>query len=245
LDRSDFPPLRSIPRAFIGPLPEELPARIELPQADADKFRKVLRLGTGDLIALLPGDGRLVVCRLCGKDAEPVKTHLPATEAGIRVTLALAFPKPEKLEESVRMATELGVAGFILFHSDRTVVKWDAPKRDAKLRRLSAIAREAAEVAFRVRLPEFYLAASLDEVLASHPDAKVLSESETAAGRLQPDESMVLVVGPEGGWSPRESALVGDRAVTLGPRVLRVDTAVAAACALALSEKSRPGSSVG
>ena len=43
-----------------------------------------------------------------------------------------------------------------------------------------------------------------------------------------------VVIGPEGGWSPREVELIGDRAVTLGPRVLRVDTAAAAACALAL-----------
>lgn len=236
MDRSDFPPLRAIPRAFIGPLPEELPGLIELPQADADKFRKVLRLGTGDLIALLPGDGRLVVCRLRGKDAEPVETYRPETESSVRVTLALAFPKPEKLEESVRMATEMGVARFLLFPSDRTVVKWDEAKREAKLRRLSAIAREAAEVAFRVRLPEFSLAASLDEVLTLHPEAQVLSESESARGRLEPKDGMVVVVGPEGGWSPRESALIGNRAVTLGPRVLRVDTAVAAACALALAD---------
>ena len=75
----------------------------------------------------------------------------------------------------------------------------------------------------------------LGAVLKQWPDAVVLSEVEGIPRHLTPaGDEMAVVIGPEGGWAPRELALIGDRGVTLGPRVLRVDTATAAAAALLL-----------
>jgi 16S rRNA (uracil1498-N3)-methyltransferase len=233
-------PLRALPRAFVAGLSDPLDEPFDLPAEEADKFRKVLRLASGAEVAVLPGDGRLVRCRLEGKGAVPIETLRPGTEPARRVTLALALPKPEKLEESVRMATELGAAGFVVFPSERSVVRWAPDKLGAKLDRLSRIAREAAEVAFRTRLPSIEALGSLAEVLARWPDAQVLSETEGLPRCLEPRADTMLVVGPEGGWAPREVALIGDRAVTLGPRVLRVDTAVSAATAIALAEPGTP-----
>ncbi len=234
-------PLRSLPRVFVLGLPDPVTEAFEVPKEEYDKFHKVLRLGTGDWIAVLPGDGRLVQCRLSGREAVPVETVVPATESRMRVLLALGLPKPEKLEESVRMATELGVDGFVLFPAERTVVRWDESKVAQKVERLQRIAREAAEVSFRTVLPTFSRKASLAEVLATWPDSWVLSESEAVStgaserlSRLQTASQVTLVIGPEGGWAPREAALIGERGLTLGPRVLRVDTAVAAACSLVL-----------
>jgi 16S rRNA (uracil1498-N3)-methyltransferase len=144
------------------------------------------------------------------------------------------MPKNDSLDESVRLGTEIGVHTFVVFPSDRTVVKWDEKKRQHRLRRLHAIAREAAEVSFRTRLPRIGFAHSLQEVLEANPQAQVFSEVEGTQKSLVRSEETTLVIGPEGGWSPREVELIGDRAVTLGPRVLRVDTAVAAACSLTL-----------
>jgi|GEM_PF-56466 len=141
------------------------------------------------------------------------------------VTLALGLAKPEKIEESIRMATEIGVSAVRLFASDRSVTRWDEGKRDAKLVRLRRIAQEAAEVCFRTRLPEISFAKDLAQVLQD-PTAVLLSETEGLSQLFTPPPGPVtLVIGPEGGWSPREVALIGDRAVTLGPRVFRVDTA--------------------
>lgn len=233
--RSDLPPLRALPRAFVRGLPDPLDEPFELPAEERDKFRRVLRLNSGDLVAILPGDGRLVQCRLDGHDAVPLETFRPDTEPQRRAILALALPKPDKLEESVRMATELGVAAFWLFPSERTVVRWDERKRADRVSRLERIAREAAEVCFRTRLPEFVLFPSLAAVLEQAPTADVLSEGEGVPRPFAPaGDETTLIIGPEGGWAPREVALIGDRAVTLGPRVLRVDTAVAAAVSLAL-----------
>ena len=225
--------LRSLPRAFVPGANLEEP--FELPSEELDKFRKVLRMGTGDQIAVLPNDGSLIVCRLEGRRAVPEGVFQPETEATFRLTIAQALPKGDKLDEIVRCCTEIGVAGFLLFPSERSVVRWDADKLAARLKRLEAIARESAEVSFRTRLPEFAVAADLRDVLKRVPDAVVLSESEALSGGLSPrGEGMTVVVGPEGGWAPRELTLIGERGVTLGPRVLRVDHAAAAAAAILL-----------
>ncbi len=230
-------PLRSLPRAFVTGVPDDLPAHILLPEEEYSKFYKVLRMNSGDEVAILPGDGRLIRSRLEGHNAVPTEVFHPDTEPNTELVLCLAMSKAETLEESVRMGSEMGVARFVLFPSERTIVHWDEKKRENKLRRLRAIAREAAEVSYRTRLPKISLSDSLEAVLKDHADAQVLSEVEGTAKTMKVDASTTLVIGPEGGWAPREVVLIGDRAVTLGPRVLRVDTAVAAACALALLER--------
>jgi 16S rRNA (uracil1498-N3)-methyltransferase len=208
---------------------------IELPKEELDKLRKVLRLAPGDQIAVLPNDGTLIRCELQAKSAIPLESHTPDTEPKLALTVAQALPKGDKLDEIVRACTEIGAVRFILFSSERTVVRWDEKKTRERLHRLEIIAREAAEVSFRTRLPRFHLATNLADVLKQEPEAVVLSESETAIGTLQPmSEKMTIVVGPEGGWAANELSLIGDRGITLGPRVLRVDHAAAAAAAILL-----------
>jgi 16S rRNA (uracil1498-N3)-methyltransferase len=159
----------------------------------------------------------------------------PSTEPDLHLTIAQALPKGDKIDEIVRACTELGVAQFIFFPSERTVVRWDEKKTASRLHRLEVIAREAAEVCFRTKLPQMSLAPDLNAVLKEHPASIVLSEVEGLSPRLsRTSERMTVVVGPEGGWAPKELALIGDRGVTLGPRVLRVDHAAPAAAAILL-----------
>lgn len=207
----------------------------ELPREEVDKLRKVLRLSSGAEIAVLPNDGTLIRCRFEGHSAVPLEVSLPDTEASLRVTVAQALPKGDKLDEIVRACTEIGVARFVFFPSDRTVVKWDAAKTADRVKRLATIAREACEVSFRTQLPGFEVLSDLAGVLGAEPEAVVLSEAEGEGKRLSVSgRAVTLVVGPEGGWSSRELQLIGSRGVTLGPRVLRVDHAAAAAAALLL-----------
>lgn len=235
MDRGNFPSLRSLPRAFVTGVPDPCDEPFELPKEEFDKFHKVLRLGTGDQVAILPGDGRLIRCELNGRSVVPLETQAPQTESQIRLTVALGLPRAETLEEAVRMATEMGAAGFLFFPAERSVVRWDKDKRAQKLSRLQKIAREAAEVSFRTRLPWMDWCESLSEVLRRDPGALVLSERETVQEPFATgEEDVTIVIGPEGGWAPREVELIADRGMTLGPRVLRVDSAVAAACALVL-----------
>ncbi len=226
--------IRALPRFFVAGVPDPASETVPIPDDEYKKLHGVLRLPRGSAIAILPGDGRVLVGTFEGHEMAVQSTHTPATDATRPVTLALGLAKPEKIEESIRMATEIGVSAVRLFASDRSVTRWDEGKRDAKLVRLRRIAQEAAEVCFRTRLPEICFAKDLAQVLQD-PTAVVLSETEGLSQLFTPPAGPVtLVIGPEGGWSPREVALIGDRAVTLGPRVFRVDTAVAVACGLAL-----------
>jgi 16S rRNA (uracil1498-N3)-methyltransferase len=229
-----IPPLRSLPRLFVENATPD--AEIVLPDDEVDKLRKVLRLSPGAFIAVLPNDGSLIVCRLLHKTAEPLETVRPETEPALSLTLAQALPKGDKLDDIVRSCTEAGISHFLLFPSERTVVRWDAKKSADRLRRLNAIAREAAELSFRTRLPTLAFEESLIGVLKSEPEAVVLAEGESVRRKLTrtSDQRMCVVVGPEGGWTARETALIGDRGVTLGPRVLRVDHAGFAAASILL-----------
>ncbi|MCO5297637.1 MAG: 16S rRNA (uracil(1498)-N(3))-methyltransferase [Fimbriimonadaceae bacterium] len=209
---------------------------IPLPKAEVDKLRRVLRLEQGAHLAVLPGDGTLIRCELRGPEAIPLEVASPETESPRHVTIAQALPKGDRLDSIVRCCTEIGVAAFVLFPSDRSVVKWDEAKLAGRLERFRTVAREAAEQSFRTRVPTIEYASSLSEVLARHPDATVLSEVEGTVSplRAEGEDARVVVVGPEGGWAPRELEQIGGRGVTLGPRVLRVDTAAIAAAALLL-----------
>lgn len=242
MDRRNTSPLRALPRLFLDWDGE---APIELPKAEYEKLTKVLRLQSGAQVLVLPGDGSGFRCELKGRSAIPLEIVTISTESPINLILAQALPKADKVDEVIRLCTELGVAEFVLFPSDRTVVQWDSAKRDQKLVRFNAIAREAAEVAFRSKLPKITFTQNLEAVLAQFPQAQVCSESETILTPINKDQGSnpCVVIGPEGGWSPRETQLISDRAVSLGPRVFRVDTAACAACALMLLGSGYPESS--
>ena len=233
MGRSDFPPLRSLPRVFVPGA--SFGAPIELPRDEVEKLRKVLRLAEGDSIAVLPNDGSLIRCEFRARMAHPIGVEWPQTEPAFKITLAQALPKGDRIDTVIHMCTEIGVSQFIFFEADRSVAKWDESKRADRLRRLQALVREAAEQSFRARMPEIGFEKNLETVLAKFPNAMVLSEVEDVEQMLDPrNEDQAIVVGPEGGWSPRELGLIGDRGVTLGPRVLRTDTAGPAAAALLL-----------
>ena len=226
-------PLRSLPRFFVlGANASEL---IELPKPEVDKIRKVLRMAPGAQIAVLPDDGTVIRAEFDGRNALPLEVDRPNTEPLRRVTVIQALPKGDKLDEIVRACTEIGVHEFVFFGSDRSVVRWDATKLNDRLTRLSAIAREAAEVSYRTRLPRMRNVQGLGAALKEFPAAVVLSEVEGLSKPLPTQsEEIQIVIGPEGGWSQAELGIIGDRGVTLGPRVLRVDHAAAAAAAILL-----------
>lgn len=237
MDRGNVPPLRSLPRVFLDGL-DPSAAEFDLPKSELKKLRDVLRLKAGAEIAVLPGDGTLWRCSLGETTATRHSVEILVSESRLRVTLAQAMPRAEKLEEVIRMGTEIGVSSFLIFDSDRTQVHWDERKKVDRLVRLQTIARESAEQSFRAVLPTVAFVAGLNSVLGDQ--SIVLSEVErvedTLSARLDTikGDEVTLVIGPEGGWSPREVEMIGTKAATLGPRVLRVDTAAAAACSLAL-----------
>jgi 16S rRNA (uracil1498-N3)-methyltransferase len=208
--------------------------RFPLPRSIERQVRTVLRLGEGDRIVLLAGDGLEARCRIVGDDCVVEERRPSAGEPSHRLTVVQGLLKGDGLEEVVQRGTEVGVAGFRLIIAERCVARELSARR---LERLRTIAREAAEQSERGLVPEIREPVPLGEVL--DPDAVLLFERSGAdprLGELAPPAA--ILIGPEGGFTPGEVARAREAGVIvagLGPRILRSQTVAPVAAALILS----------
>src|SRR5208282_3368088 len=146
-----------------------------------------------------------------------------------RLEVAFSWAKADRTEWAVAKLVELGIDRLTPLVADRTVVRPEggaATRRETRLRR---IVRESAMQARRVFLPEISTSQSVDALLGRAP-ASTVALAEPGGSPISL-ETPVVLVGPEGGWSPREMALVENK-VGLGDGVLRIETAALAAGAL-------------
>ncbi len=200
---------------------------------------RVRRLTVGDAVTVFDGQGG---------EADAVVESIGAVEATLRVgparrepapalhlTVIQALIKGERMDWCIEKLVEVGVDRIVVVATERAVVKLDAARAASRLARLSTVAREAAKQARRAVVPAVELA-SLDEALAI-PAALRLCCHPVAAGPLPVGTaaaSAVILVGPEGGLAPGEldrASAAGFEAVSLGPTVLRAETAGPAAVA--------------
>ena len=202
---------------------------------------KVLRLKNGEEVLVCDGQGNECVCAV--SDVSPGQISLVVrkrqeseTEAAVRVSVYMAFPKADKLEHVIQKATELGAYEIVAFPSARCVSKPDEKSLKKKLERWQKIAASAAEQSGRGRIPEVLVLGSYKEALsraASADKALLFYENEQATTlrmALEAGEwrSVSLLTGPEGGleMSEVEQAREAGLAVcTLGKRILRCETA--------------------
>lgn len=213
--------------------------------AGTARHARVLRLREGDSLRLFDGRGGEADARIVRLgpdaiecDAGPVERR---DEPRPRVVLVQCMPKGEKLELIARMATELGVSAIHLATSDRAVARPDADRAATRLERLDRIVREAARQSSRAHVPDLVPPAPLAEVAARAPaDAARVVPWERSTMALEraliPDASEAWVaIGPEGGLAEEEVARLarhGWADCSLGPTVLRVETAAPVAIAL-------------
>lgn len=207
--------------------------RFPLPPAIAHQVRRVLRLGDGDPIVLLEGDGLEVLCRLEGENCVVEERREASGEPQHRLRVYQALIKGDGLEQVIQHGTEIGVAEFRLIVAARCVPR-DVSER--RLERLRAIAREAAEQSERGSVPAVEEPVALAGVLS--PESVLLYERHDGVrlGELPPAHA--LVIGPEGGFTPDEVAAAEAAGVTvagLGPRILRSESVALAAAAVVLS----------
>jgi 16S rRNA (uracil1498-N3)-methyltransferase len=215
-------------------------ARARLAPADAHYLRDVLRLGDGAELEVFDGEGGSHRAALAGDElrlGERVAPPRPAPE----VHLAFALARGERCDLVVQKATELGVARLEPFQAVRSVVRLEGARAEERARRWQRIAAEAARQCGRCDVPVVAAPAALAHVLAAprpgfvrvllyegggEPIARVVDPA--APGHL-------AIVGPEGGLAPEEveaCLAAGARLATLGPRVLRFETAAIAAVVL-------------
>jgi 16S rRNA (uracil1498-N3)-methyltransferase len=218
---------------FFVPPGEVAGDRFPVPPSVAHQVRRVLRLRDGEALVLLTGDGNELACHLEGEECV-VDERRPATgEPAHRLTIVQALLRGDGLETVVRQGTEVGVAGFRLVVTERCVARDLSPRR---LERLRTVAREAAEQSERGLVPLVEGPAPLSTELA---EGRVLLAERLGGSRLAAIEPpTVLIVGPEGGFTPAELAEASDAGVALawlGPRILRAETVAVAAASVVLS----------
>ena len=230
-------------------LPEILPGQdrsVDLTPL-AHQLGNVLRLAPGSLITLLDGSGTAFVTQIEELAADRATGRVLAqepvrSEPGVALTLYQCALKRDRLEWVLQKGTELGVSRFVPVISSRTVVR-PAAKLLPKYDRWRAIIREAAEQSRRGRLPILENPLGWEEALDHGAGQRLLAWEEaegtdTGLGTvLAKSDTVSLLIGPEGGISGEEAAAAIDRGwqcVSLGPRILRAETAAVAATAVAL-----------
>jgi 16S rRNA (uracil1498-N3)-methyltransferase len=198
--------------------------RPALSEGDRHHLLRVLRLAPGDAVTISDGAGAWRMARLGSAGSlEPDGAihHVAAPQPAL--TICFAPVKHERPEWTVQKLTEAGVDRIVPIVAARSVVRWDDDRAARQLQRLSAVAREAAMQSRRVWLPEV-------TPVIEFADAAAIAGASLAE-RLGPPPTLarpVILVGPEGGWSPAE--LEADIPhVGLGPHVLRAETAAVAA----------------
>lgn len=229
---------------------------VRLVREDAHHLIRVMRCGPGDEFICSDGRSREVLARVVRVEKETVHAEvvreLPMDrEPAVEVWIAQSLPKGDKLETVIQKCTELGAARFIPFVSERTIVQYDEKKESKRLERWRKIAKEAAEQSHRNRVPlvespwtwprlmEEVATGGLSIFCYEQEDGSDLrSILDEAFGRMgenkrtASDKRVLVIVGPEGGFSQREAGeavRAGCRSASLGKRILRTETAAMAA----------------
>ncbi|WP_085991865.1 16S rRNA (uracil(1498)-N(3))-methyltransferase [Oceanobacillus senegalensis] len=213
---------------------------------DVHHMTRVMRLTSGDQIICNHPNGEAAVCEILETSNNYVKAAIlqwieQHVELPVHVTIAQGIPKGDKFDLVLQKGTELGANAFIPLKSDRTIVVWDDKKAEKKVKRFKKIVKEASEQCHRNKIPEVKAPIGMSELLkeSSEYDFKIIAYEEEAKtkkyhtfgsilSRMGNGQKILVCVGPEGGFTEEEIALLKDNnfhAVRLGPRILRSETA--------------------
>ena len=200
-------------------------------------LRDVLRLAPGTEIELFDGAGGLYRAKFAGVEALEVGERSEAPAPGAQVWIAFALSKREKPDLVIQNATELGASRFLPWQGERSVVRLEGERASERTARWRRIAAEAARQCGRADVPKVDPPATLAAILAAAParfERLLLDAGGEPLGGPRSGGTLA-VVGPEGGMTTAEldtCAAAGCRIVSMGPRVLRAETAAIAAAAL-------------
>jgi 16S rRNA (uracil1498-N3)-methyltransferase len=215
---------------------------------EAHHIIDVMRLKPSDTVVAFDGTGREYTgsIRSVSKGSvviDILNTAESVSRAAERITLIQAIPKKAKMDYIVEKATELGVSAVVPVVTERTIPEWDEPKRASCVRRWRKIALEASKQSSRIDIPSVsdiidfkaYVKVAAIDGLAIIPTlgGKVIGLREALRGRR--GRPVTVAIGPEGDFTQGEvdtARLAGFKPVSLGPRVLKSDTAGLAALAI-------------
>ena len=219
---------------------------IALTDSEAHHCRNVLRLEPGAKVVVFDGRGRELTAEITSTDAS--KIHLRKLHEGqtpplrCHITLGQAIPKGKNMDLIVQKAVEIGAAEIAPILSDRTVVRLDDESAASKQAKWQTVAIEAAKQCGQNWLPRVHLPRTLGHFFQDHRrfDLQLIGSLQSDAVHLKKvlaqfltehgdrPANVLMLVGPEGDFTPAELSLArsqGCRPITLGPIVLRVETA--------------------
>ena len=222
---------------------------VDLSPEETHHLVRVLRMKAGDEAFIFDGCGFEYRCRLASLRGDNARLEIIETlggevESPVRITLAQALAKGEKFDFIVQKATELGVSAILPLVTDHADVKLDERGARKRVERWRRVSLEALKQSGRRRLVEISAPLTLEQffdagggtpgptLVFSERGGGPIAGALGGTGRMA---SVAAVIGPEGGWSDGELELLGARAasiITLGPRVLRAETAAIVAITL-------------
>ncbi|KRG71459.1 16S rRNA (uracil(1498)-N(3))-methyltransferase [Pseudoxanthomonas dokdonensis] len=225
-------------------LPLQAGQVLALPDSNANHLARVLRLREGDGCVLFNGDGRDYSAVLERVGKREVIARITAVsqvdnESTLPITLLQGVARGEKMDLILQKATELGVARLLPVMAERTEVKLDAERAEKRVQHWRNVVVSACEQSGRAVLPQLSMPQSLASAAQDcGPGLKLtldpLGEHRLGSLSLPAGTGIIIAIGPEGGWSPRDRetlAAAGFRGLQLGPRILRTETAGLAAIA--------------
>ena len=221
------------------------PTDIAITGSDVNHIRNVLRMQPGEQITVSSGeDEKEYRCEIRALSEEEVTAHImwveeTGAELPSRISLFQGLPKADKMELVIQKAVELGAYELVPMATRRAVVKLDAKKEAAKLKRWSAISESAAKQSKRRIIPQVhsvmafreavdYAASRYDICLIPYELADGMEQTRRILNSVQPGQSVAILIGPEGGFEENEIQYAKEKGVlpiTLGRRILRTETA--------------------
>ena len=224
-------------------VPEAAPgARVTLPEHSAHHARDVLRLRPGALVRLFDGAGAEFEAELDSVSRQGVSARITGRadarpESPLTVVLAVSPLRGDRMELVVQKATELGVAEIRPVVTMRTDAAARPALKGSRQERWEKVASGAAEQCGRATVPDIAPTVTLAEFMADPPAGLRLvllerDEGQPALAALPRPSAVTVLIGPAGGWEHGEIARLGEagfQPVSLGPRILRAETAAIAA----------------
>ncbi len=230
---------------FIIPNIDMIPSRASIHGQDAKHIFKVLRLNPGDPIEITDGAGTDYTARIAGVspgniEVDIIDGHDSLTESPLSITLCSGMLKDKKMDLVIKHVTQLGIYQWIPFFCERSVPTPDAKRIKKRHQRWETIAKESLKQCRRSRLPKILPPLSFENLLehSASYEAKI-AFWENATQRLDTlkknPADIIVLIGPEGGFSEMEIKTAkkkGFLSYSLGPRILRAETAAISSCTL-------------
>ena len=206
-----------------------------LSNSDIHHIKKVMRCKNNDKIEIVY-DKKVYVCNIDEIETltlSIIDSYEEDRESNINLTIAVSLVQEQKFDLILQKLTELGVTNIIPLKTERSIVKIDSTKEEKKKLRWETICKEASEQSHRTSIPTIEKIMTMKELISNKKDLNLIcslnDKTKSLNSYLTNDVKEILfVIGPEGGFSPKEEEFLMDngfKCTTLGKRVLRVETA--------------------